>query len=181
MRSAKAREFKNLLREMRNAEFRDLLEKIFGGDAEAAAEEFAENEAELFLTVMEGASPKAEESLEKQIAEREKKSKNKTVVAPDVKTTPAKKPITKTKSKKLSFNNQPKLDWRQFVFGFQPLPGQQKTGSSCTNCGNDVGKARFCPECGTSAKQAKRACSDCGFEPENPTKFCPECGSKVNV
>lgn len=60
-------------------------------------------------------------------------------------------------------------------------PGKQKAAAPCTSCGHDVGKAKFCPECGTPAPKAKPSCSDCGFEPENPTKFCPECGTKMNI
>lgn len=59
-------------------------------------------------------------------------------------------------------------------------PSAGISASNCSNCGHDVGKAKFCPECGAPAKQVKPHCSGCGFEPENPTKFCPECGTKMN-
>ena len=51
--------------------------------------------------------------------------------------------------------------------------------AKCSSCGADVGKAKFCPECGTPTKPPRVACAGCGHEPENPTKFCPECGAKM--
>ncbi|HYX41870.1 MAG TPA: hypothetical protein VE821_09250 [Pyrinomonadaceae bacterium] len=53
------------------------------------------------------------------------------------------------------------------------------TGPLCANCGTMVGKAKFCPECGTSAQPAKLTCSACGHQPEGTPKFCPECGTKM--
>jgi hypothetical protein len=53
------------------------------------------------------------------------------------------------------------------------------TGPLCGNCGTNVGKAKFCPECGTPAKPAKPTCSACGHQPEGTPKFCPECGTKM--
>ncbi|HLL99413.1 MAG TPA: zinc ribbon domain-containing protein [Pyrinomonadaceae bacterium] len=50
----------------------------------------------------------------------------------------------------------------------------------CASCGHATGAAKFCPECGTPAIQAKPSCKSCGHEPENPTKFCPECGGKMS-
>ena len=49
----------------------------------------------------------------------------------------------------------------------------------CANCGTMVGKAKFCPECGTPTKPAKLTCSACGHQPEGTPKFCPECGTKM--
>jgi hypothetical protein len=49
----------------------------------------------------------------------------------------------------------------------------------CISCGAAVGKAKFCPECGTPAKAARPCCSACGHEPEGAPKFCPECGTKM--
>ena len=51
--------------------------------------------------------------------------------------------------------------------------------ANCSSCGAQVGKAKFCPECGTPTKPPRVACRGCGHEPENPTKFCPECGAKM--
>jgi membrane protease subunit (stomatin/prohibitin family) len=51
----------------------------------------------------------------------------------------------------------------------------------CISCGSEVGKAKFCPECGTPVKPARPTCSSCGHQPEAPTKFCPECGGKMPV
>ena len=50
---------------------------------------------------------------------------------------------------------------------------------SCSSCGAAVGRAKFCPECGTPTKPARVACQGCGHEPENATRFCPECGAKM--
>ena len=62
----------------------------------------------------------------------------------------------------------------------QPLAAQKPAASAnCSSCGADVGKAKFCPECGTPTKPARVACQGCGHEPENPTRFCPECGAKM--
>src|SRR5947209_8089568 len=54
-----------------------------------------------------------------------------------------------------------------------------KASATCSSCGADVGRAKFCPECGTPTKPAPLTCNGCGFQPENPTKFCPECGAKM--
>ena len=53
------------------------------------------------------------------------------------------------------------------------------TAAACSSCGADVGKAKFCPECGTPTKPARPTCNGCGHQPEAPTKFCPECGAKM--
>ena len=50
---------------------------------------------------------------------------------------------------------------------------------NCVSCGVDVGKAKFCPECGTPATRPRPSCQGCGHQPEAPTKFCPECGAKM--
>ncbi|MCA1566304.1 MAG: zinc ribbon domain-containing protein [Acidobacteria bacterium] len=50
---------------------------------------------------------------------------------------------------------------------------------ACVSCGVDVGKAKFCPECGTPATPPRATCQGCGHQPEAPTKFCPECGAKM--
>lgn len=52
------------------------------------------------------------------------------------------------------------------------------TGAACGACGAKVGKAKFCPDCGTPTGPAKKQCMDCGGEVEGSPKFCPECGSK---
>ena len=50
---------------------------------------------------------------------------------------------------------------------------------ACHSCGVDVGKAKFCPECGTPATRPRPTCQGCGHQPEAVTKFCPECGAKM--
>ncbi len=52
-------------------------------------------------------------------------------------------------------------------------------GKPCSNCGADVGSAKFCPECGSPAKVEHAACSRCGCQPATAVKFCPECGSHM--
>lgn len=62
----------------------------------------------------------------------------------------------------------------------QPAPQSAAAQSAnCSSCGAAVGKAKFCPECGTPTKPAPLVCAGCGHQPENPTKFCPECGAKM--
>lgn len=51
----------------------------------------------------------------------------------------------------------------------------------CSSCGTDVGKAKFCPECGTPAVPPRATCSGCGHQPEGSPKFCPECGGRMSV
>jgi hypothetical protein len=66
-----------------------------------------------------------------------------------------------------------------------PTPTAQAAGAeapaqaSCVSCGAQVGKAKFCPECGTPVKPARPTCSSCGHVPAAATRFCPECGSKM--
>jgi NADH pyrophosphatase NudC (nudix superfamily) len=40
-----------------------------------------------------------------------------------------------------------------------------------------VGRAKFCPECGTSVSLHVK-CGDCSVEMPRSAKFCPECGAK---
>jgi membrane protease subunit (stomatin/prohibitin family) len=54
-----------------------------------------------------------------------------------------------------------------------------QTARACVSCGVDVGKAKFCPECGTPATPPRATCQGCGHQPETATKFCPECGAKM--
>ncbi|HVE59578.1 MAG TPA: hypothetical protein VNB22_22400 [Pyrinomonadaceae bacterium] len=116
--------YKNLLRQGSAAEFPELLEKIFGSEADAAAETFDEGAEQLFQAVSNAASEKADARLEKEIEERREKRSTNPIIAPNVKTNPAiKRPV---KSKKLSFNIAPQTNWRQFAFGFQPLPPQDE-------------------------------------------------------
>jgi hypothetical protein len=75
-----------------------------------------------------------------------------------------------------------KLDMSAEATVQAPQPKQKASpaaAANCSSCGASVGKAKFCPECGTPTKPAKIACTGCGHEPEAPTKFCPECGAKM--
>lgn len=56
---------------------------------------------------------------------------------------------------------------------------EASANARCISCGTEVGKAKFCPECGTPAKPPRPTCSSCGNQPETTTKFCPECGTKM--
>jgi hypothetical protein len=65
-----------------------------------------------------------------------------------------------------------------------PPPAAQQTdaaatGPLCASCGAGVGKAKFCPECGTPTQKPKPTCASCGHQPEGTPKFCPECGTKM--
>jgi hypothetical protein len=60
-----------------------------------------------------------------------------------------------------------------------PAPASQAAAAVCSSCGSEVGKAKFCPECGTPTSPPRVACAACGHQPENLTKFCPECGVKM--
>jgi membrane protease subunit (stomatin/prohibitin family) len=51
--------------------------------------------------------------------------------------------------------------------------------ATCSSCGAETGKAKFCPECGTPTKPARQTCAGCGHQPESATRFCPECGAKM--
>jgi hypothetical protein len=51
--------------------------------------------------------------------------------------------------------------------------------ANCSSCGAEVGKAKFCPECGTPTRPQKLTCPGCGHQPEGSPKFCPECGVKL--
>jgi DNA-directed RNA polymerase subunit M/transcription elongation factor TFIIS len=59
-------------------------------------------------------------------------------------------------------------------------PSEQSAAQNlCSSCGHDTKGAKFCPECGNPAVQAKPKCPGCGHEAENSVKFCPECGTKL--
>ena len=65
-----------------------------------------------------------------------------------------------------------------------PTPPAQAAAANapairCASCGTEVGKAKFCPECGEAVRAPRPACGACGHQPEAPTKFCPECGGKM--
>lgn len=65
-----------------------------------------------------------------------------------------------------------------------PSPAQQQATSAtpkCGGCSAEVGKAKFCPECGTPTAPPRPTCTGCGHQPEGSPKFCPECGSKMSV
>jgi hypothetical protein len=66
-----------------------------------------------------------------------------------------------------------------------PTPSQQQRPAAvsavanCSSCGADVGRGKFCPECGTPARPARPTCGACGHQPEGSPKFCPECGGRM--
>jgi hypothetical protein len=131
--------FEILLQQTRGAEFPALLEKIFGGEAQTAADALAENSARLFRAVGEAASLKAEQSLDEQIEARKEKPKTKPIVAPLPKTKPATKGKPVPKSRKIGFHTTPEFDWRQLAFGFQPLaPPDEKPEIKMTETDKEI-------------------------------------------
>jgi predicted amidophosphoribosyltransferase len=46
----------------------------------------------------------------------------------------------------------------------------------CPNCGKDVAKGKFCPECGY---KFVTVCPKCGKDVPAGAKFCLECGEKL--
>lgn len=61
----------------------------------------------------------------------------------------------------------------------EQAPAASTATAACSSCGAALGRARFCPECGTPAKPARLTCVGCGLQPEGSPKFCPECGAKM--
>ena len=61
----------------------------------------------------------------------------------------------------------------------QQRPAAVSAVANCSSCGADVGKGKFCPECGTPARPARPSCGACGHEAEGSPKFCPECGGRM--
>jgi membrane protease subunit (stomatin/prohibitin family) len=76
-----------------------------------------------------------------------------------------------------------KIDMGADAYVKAPMQAQSSTDNEvallCVACGVDVGKAKFCPECGTPTKPPRPTCQGCGHQPETTTKFCPECGTKM--
>ena len=61
-------------------------------------------------------------------------------------------------------------------------PAQKPSAAArCSSCDAEVGKAKFCPECGTPTAPPRPTCVACGHQPEGGPKFCPECGAKMSV
>ncbi len=58
---------------------------------------------------------------------------------------------------------------------------QAAAAAKCSGCGCEVGKAKFCPECGAPTAPPRLTCTGCGHQPEGTPKFCPECGGKMSV
>lgn len=65
-----------------------------------------------------------------------------------------------------------------FASAKKQSPQPKLSSYGCTDCGADVGAAKFCPECGTPVKRAK-SCAECGHQIEGAAKFCPECGARA--
>lgn len=62
-----------------------------------------------------------------------------------------------------------------------PDVGERRGSTAvCSKCQADLGSAKFCPQCGTSAAAAaKQFCPQCGAGAERSARFCPECGGKL--
>lgn len=48
----------------------------------------------------------------------------------------------------------------------------------CQNCGNEVGEAKFCSNCGCEVE--RNVADNFSLNRTQKSKFCPECGSEVN-
>ncbi|MBR6534555.1 MAG: zinc ribbon domain-containing protein [Clostridia bacterium] len=48
----------------------------------------------------------------------------------------------------------------------------------CSNCGEKVEKAAFCPACGKALAEDDGKCDKCGEELPKGAKFCPKCGEE---
>ncbi len=128
---------KGLLSQARGVELPVLLEKVFGDEAEAAAEALDGDAESLINSVSTAAGEKAQDNLDEEIEERQKKSSSKPAVAPkantakkpaqsspakpSIKSSPAKKPAAKPAAKptRSGFYNVPQSLWRPVAFGFQ--------------------------------------------------------------
>ncbi len=109
-------------------EYAAVLEKLFGTGARAAAKAFETGSAELLSEVSSAAGRRAEEALDKQISDRKEASRIRPAADVPAKRLPARKPAKKPAiRKKFGFHVQPKIDWRQLAFGFQPVPQQDGT------------------------------------------------------
>ena len=120
--------YHNLSRQARGDQYEALLEKIFRDEAAAAADALGQDSAQLIRAVAEGASRRAEESLEEKIKGRRARPAAKPVGAPGAKPVgaprakPGRRPAAK--SKRAASLAPLNLDWRQLAFGFLPLPPQ---------------------------------------------------------
>ncbi|HEV2863082.1 MAG TPA: hypothetical protein VGX48_18850 [Pyrinomonadaceae bacterium] len=126
----------------RDGVFDALLEKIFGDEAGAAAEALGGGSGQLIRAVAEGAGRRAEVSLEEQIKGRTERPAAKPAAAPGVKTdgVPRTKPGRGPAAgpKKSASLAPPKLDWRQFAFGFMPLPQEEKPDIKMTETDKEI-------------------------------------------
>jgi hypothetical protein len=134
--------YRDLLRRGRGDEFTALLEKIFGGEAGAAASALDEDSEQLIQAVAQGAGQRAEESLLEQIKERREHPSAKAIVEPAAKPNPAPqaKPTRRpaAKSKRAASGGLLRLDWRQLAFGFQPLPQNEKPDVKLTETDKEI-------------------------------------------
>ncbi|MEN6551350.1 MAG: zinc ribbon domain-containing protein, partial [Methanobacterium sp.] len=61
---------------------------------------------------------------------------------------------------------------------------------NCSNCGEDIGEAKFCPQCGSKVEEilvaeeapvevsSEKYCPECNVIVEE-ANFCPDCGGKT--
>ncbi len=51
----------------------------------------------------------------------------------------------------------------------------------CRSCGQEIGDAKFCPNCGApnTQNEGKRFCGFCGGELQPDAAYCPNCGKPI--
>lgn len=142
IQAAGGQELRELLRQARGEESDALLEKIFGGDAAAAADALVGESEELLRAVAGGAGRRAAESLEARIQERSRRPDAKPPAAPATK--PGRSPRPRpggrpaARPKRAAASDLLELDWRQLAFGFQPLPQEPKPDVQVTETAKEI-------------------------------------------
>ena len=113
--------YKNALAQPAGDEFPTLLEKIFGSDAQAAAEVLRVGGEQLYRQVTTTAGERSDERLEAEIRERREKRTKNSITVPEPKSAPAKRVRRTAPGRKLGFMGPARFDWRPFTFGFRPI------------------------------------------------------------
>ena len=124
--------FNKMLQQAQGQHHLELLERLFGNDAEAAVGVFDEGAEQLSNAVYETVIQKASDDLENQITDRSEMKGPKAIIAP------AAKPVKgKAATKRVSFIDQ-RLNWRDVAFGFQSLPDDEKPDIKMTESDKEI-------------------------------------------